>query len=105
VAIDEFQYLRFAKQGLPEVFHRMRAKWQFHNNVTYVVSGSEVWMLQAMVGDRREPFYFFYVMGVMPFERETSVSFLEEGFKIGGVKVVNKGDVERLVDFIDCFPA
>jgi len=40
-------------------------------------------------------------MEIKPFERGTSISFLEEGFK-AEKKEVSK-EIERLVDFVDNF--
>ncbi len=107
VVIDEFQYLRLAKQNLPGIFHKMRSKWQFHKNVEYVVSGSEIGLLQEIVENKEEPFYlFFYMVEIKPFERDTSIFFLEEGFRAEKIKKeVSREDIERLVDFVDGFPA
>ena len=105
IAIDEFQYLRYARQAAPEVLHVMRSRWQFHRSVSYAISGSAVGMLSEMVGSRDQPFYqFFYMIRVKPFDRETSIRFLKEGFRAEGVSV-NEADVERIVDYVDGLPA
>ncbi|MBB5253522.1 AAA family ATPase [Sulfurisphaera ohwakuensis] len=57
IALDEFQYLKLAKQTSPEIFHIMRSKWQFHKNVTYVISGSAIGMLKEIINTKTQPFY------------------------------------------------
>lgn len=72
VAIDEFQYLALAKQAAPQIFHVTRSKWQFHRNITYVISGSLVGMINELLNSRNEQFYqFFYLMKLSPFTKET----------------------------------
>jgi len=103
IAIDEFQYLNFAKQAVPEIFHVTRSKWQFHKRVSYVISGSAVGMLKEIMSSRNQPFYqYFYNIRVNPFDRKTSKDFLKKGFEVDGVKV---NDIDRIVDYVDGFPA
>lgn len=82
IVIDEFQYLRLAMQNFPGLFHLIRSKWQFHNNISYVISGSSVGLLEGILSNKKEPFYqFFYPIYVKQFDEETSINFLKEGFK------------------------
>ncbi|EHP68014.1 putative ATPase (AAA+ superfamily) [Metallosphaera yellowstonensis MK1] len=105
IAIDEFQYLKYAKQSLPEIFHLMRSKWQFQRNVSYLISGSAVGMLKEIVSGKEQPFYqFFYSMKVNPFNRETSRNFLKKGFETEGINVSDH-EIEAAVDYVDGFPA
>jgi len=105
IAIDEFQYLRLARQSIPEIFHLMRSKWQFHKNVTYVISGSLIGMMNELLSSSSQPFYqFFYLMKVSPFSRETSRNFLKKGFELNNVAVTDE-EIERIVDYVDGFPA
>jgi hypothetical protein len=105
IAIDEFQYLNFAKQAVPEIFHVMRSKWQFQKRVSYVISGSAVGMLKEIMSSKNQPFYqYFYSIRVNPFNRETSKEFLRKGFETDGVKV-SEEYIEKIVEYVDGFPA
>ncbi|AAK42841.1 ATP-binding protein [Saccharolobus solfataricus] len=105
IAIDEFQYLRLAKQSIPGIFHIMRSKWQFHKNVTYVISGSLIGMMMELLSSRNQPFYqFFYLMKVNPFDRKTSIEFLRKGFEVNNLDVKSE-EIELIVDQVDGFPA
>ncbi|QXJ31218.1 AAA family ATPase [Saccharolobus shibatae] len=105
IGIDEFQYLRLAKQSIPGIYHVMRSKWQFHKNVTYVISGSLIGMMMELLNSREQPFYqFFYLMKVNPFDRKTSIDFLRKGFELNGLKI-SEGEIELIVNQVDGFPA
>lgn len=105
VSLDEFQYLRLARQAVPEIFHVMRSKWQFHRNVSYVISGSAVGMLKELLSSKNEPFYqFFYIKRVEPFDEETSKNFLRDGFKAEKVSVTEE-EINEIVNYVDGFPA
>ncbi|BDC17267.1 ATPase [Acidianus sp. HS-5] len=105
IAIDEFQYLNLAKQSVPEIFHVMRSKWQFQKRVSYVISGSAVGILKEIMSSRNQPFYqYFYAIRVSPFSREVSRKFLKKGFEEDGVNV-SESDIEKIVEFVDGFPA
>ncbi|BDB99680.1 AAA family ATPase [Saccharolobus caldissimus] len=105
IALDEFQYLKLAKQTSPEIFHIMRSKWQFHKNVTYIISGSATGMLREIINTKDQPFYqFFYLMRVNPFDEEKSKEFLKRGFEVEKVNVSDK-EVEDIVSYVDGFPA
>jgi AAA+ ATPase superfamily predicted ATPase len=105
IAIDEFQYLNFAKQAVPEIFHVMRSKWQFQKRVSYVISGSAIGMLKEIMSSKNQPFYqYFYSIRVNPFNREASKEFLRKGFETDGVKV-SEEDIEKIVEYVDGFPA
>ncbi|QXJ28448.1 AAA family ATPase [Saccharolobus shibatae] len=85
VAIDEFQYLRFASQNYPGIFHLLRSKWQFHSRVSYVISGSSVGLLEKILSSKKEPFYqFFFPIYVKQFDENTSFSFLKQSFEEEG---------------------
>lgn len=105
IVLDEFQYLKLAEQNYPGLFHLLRSRWQFHRDVEYVVSGSSVGMLEDLFYSRDQPFYqFFYPYYVNPFNRDTAMRFLKEGFKQEG-KEFNEGALERAVDELDGIPA
>ncbi|QGA53666.1 ATP-binding protein [Sulfolobus sp. E5-1-F] len=85
VAIDEFQYLKLASQNYPGIFHLLRSKWQFHNKVSYVISGSSVGLLEKIFYDKKEPFYqFFFPIYIKQFDKNTSFNFLKQGFRDEG---------------------
>ncbi len=78
VAIDEFQELtsRPASKG-GDVIPVLRALWQRHRRVGYVISGSERTMLLDLVTSKRSPFFgHFDVMNLGPFAREEAIGFL-----------------------------
>ncbi|AWS00483.1 ATP-binding protein [Metallosphaera hakonensis JCM 8857 = DSM 7519] len=105
IALDEFQYLKFAKQTTPEIFHVMRSKWQFQRNVTYVISGSSTGMLREIINTRTQPFYqYFYLMRVNPMDADKSKEFLKRGFEAERVNVTDK-EVEEIVSYVHGFPA
>ena len=105
IAVDEFQYLRFARQSVPEIFHVMRSKWQLQRRASYVISGSAIGMVREIVSSKDQPFYqFFYLMRITPFTREVSEEFLRRGFEAEGVKV-SEDEIREIVDYVDGFPA
>lgn len=105
VAIDEFQYLKLALQNYPGLFNLIRSRWQFHNNISYVISGSSVGLLEKMMSDKKEPFYqFFYPIYIRQFDEEISINFLREGFKDEG-KGFEEGGLREAVKELDGIPA
>ncbi|MCY0860923.1 MAG: ATP-binding protein [Metallosphaera prunae] len=105
IAIDEFQYLNLAKQSIPNVFHVLRSRWQFHTRVSYVISGSLIGMMNELLSSRDQPFYqFFYLMKVGPLPPDVSRDFLRRGFEHYGVRV-GEEEIDRVVDYVDGLPA
>lgn len=104
IAVDEFQYLRFARQSVPEIFHVKRSKWQLQKRASYVNSGPAIGMVREIVSSKDQPFYqFFYLMRITPFTREVSEEFLRRGFNAEGVNV-SGDEIMEIVDYVDGFP-
>jgi AAA+ ATPase superfamily predicted ATPase len=79
VAIDEFQELLSLGSGRGSVdpLPLMRATWQRHERVGYVISGSSRTMLMDLVTSERSPFFqHFDVLQLGPFERADAVELL-----------------------------
>ncbi|PSO06749.1 hypothetical protein B9Q04_14445 [Candidatus Marsarchaeota G2 archaeon BE_D] len=105
IAIDESQYLKLAEQNHPGLFHPLRDTWQFQRNVTYLISGSSVGLLNHMIGSGDQPFYgFFYPVQLRSFSRGTLPRFLGEGLREEGV-TYERGALEEAVNQLDGIPA
>lgn len=79
VAIDEFQELAAlgSERGAGDPFALMRATWQRHERVAYVVSGSSRTLLQALVTSEQAPFFqHFDPIELGPFTRADAVALL-----------------------------
>jgi AAA+ ATPase superfamily predicted ATPase len=78
LAIDEFQELSSLPGRKDEnLMSLLRAVWQRHQRVGYVISGSERTMLLDLVTSRRSPFFgHFEVMDLGPFARPDAMAFL-----------------------------
>ncbi len=81
VAIDEFQELASIRRGRhPDPLPLMRATWQRHQRVGYVISGSERTTLLGMITDRRAPFFqHFDVVELGPLPRVDAMALLTDG--------------------------
>lgn len=105
IIIDEFQYLKLASQSYPGIFHLIRSRWQFHDRISYVISGSSVGLLEKIFTDKEEPFYqFFYPVIVKPFSEEQSKEFLRQGY-FEENKEFSEEALEIVVKEIDGIPA
>ena len=79
VAIDELQELVTLASKRFEPFPIMRAIWQHHDRVAYVICGSAPSMLRELVTARHSPFFqHFHLLEVGPFERNAAVTLLLE---------------------------
>lgn len=79
IAIDEFQELAALGGGRRSVdlMPVLRAVWQRHRRVGYVISGSARTMLLELVTSQRSPFFqHFDVMEVGPFDADDAVALL-----------------------------
>jgi AAA+ ATPase superfamily predicted ATPase/Holliday junction resolvase len=76
VAIDEFQELAVGARG-GDVLKAVRAAWQRHRRVGYIVSGSGRTMLEDMITREHSPFFqHFALMYVEPFRAPEAVALL-----------------------------
>ncbi len=82
IMIDEFQKIRYLKQPFPRILEMMRKRFQESDLVEVIISGSEVGLIEEMLENPKEPFYnFFKIERLRPFDKETSIRFLDEGLK------------------------
>ncbi|MBI4702522.1 MAG: ATP-binding protein [Deltaproteobacteria bacterium] len=80
VAIDEVQELVALASGRFEPFPVMRAVWQRHERVGYVISGSSPSVLRELVTARHSPFFqHFRLLEIGPFDRDDAISLLVSG--------------------------
>lgn len=79
IAIDEVQEVAaLAGRGL-EPFSVMRAVWQKHTRVAYVVSGSAPSVLRELVSAKHSPFFqHFQLLELGPFAKSDAISLLVE---------------------------
>ncbi|WMT50563.1 MAG: ATP-binding protein [Ferroplasma sp.] len=86
VMIDEFQYIRVLKEPFPDILRVMRSKFNQHKLVNYIISGSEIGILDEMLNDKNEPFYaFFRTIEIGAFSYVQSIDFLTTGLKSEGI--------------------
>lgn len=77
LAIDEVQELAHVSRGGFEPFPVMRAVWQHHARVAYVLSGSEPSVLRTLVTARHSPFFqHFHLFELGAFRDADAVSLL-----------------------------
>lgn len=77
VAIDEVQELAQLQSRTFDPFPTLRAAWQHHQHVAYIISGSAPSALRTLVTDRHSPFFqHFHIVDVGPFEEPDSVQLL-----------------------------
>jgi AAA+ ATPase superfamily predicted ATPase/Holliday junction resolvase len=76
VAIDEFQELAVGARG-GDALRMVRAIWQRHRRVGYIVSGSGRTLLEDMITREHSPFFqHFSLMYVEPFQQPEAISLL-----------------------------
>ncbi|MEQ9320295.1 MAG: ATP-binding protein, partial [Polyangiaceae bacterium] len=103
VAIDEVQELSALSRRGFEPFALMRAVWQRHERVGYVISGSEPTMLRRLVTARDSPFFqHFHLFELGPFARADAVSFLVEASPSD--RRIGRTLAERVVDIVGGHP-
>lgn len=77
IAIDEFQELAQLARGTFDPFPLLRAKWQRHENVGYLISGSGKRLLEELVTSKHSPFFLhFEVMYLEPFTEDAALRLL-----------------------------
>lgn len=84
VALDEFPAV--VELGGEGLVRAMRAAFQLHTRVSYVVAGSQTAMMEGLFAAERSPFYRMgrpLRLGKIP--REAFVPYLVEGFRKGGM--------------------
>jgi len=100
VVFDEFQRSR---GSVGVTLHSAIAhSYDFHGNLTFVLTGSEMGVLYGILGDAGNPIYgrAYVEVRTRKLSRDESLSFLEAGFAEAGVDV-DRGELERVVDELD----
>lgn len=105
IAIDEAQKLRGPLSA--EVRDAIAHAYDYDDNLTFILTGSEVGLLYDFLGveDEKSPLYgrYFYSISLGRFSRDESREFLMRGFSEVGVKV-DKGLIDYMVDIFDGIP-
>ncbi len=87
VSIDEFQNIQ-KYQGSLDFQSELRAHWQHHNHVAYVLFGSKRHMMESIFSDRSAPFYNFgQVMKIGKIAEKHWVPFLTKKFSATAKKI------------------
>jgi len=108
IAFDEAQYLRFyGGRGGKDLRAMIAYAYDNLENLSFVLSGSEVGLLHDFVGvdDYDSPLYgrAYSVVTVNPFSKSQSVEFLRRGFEEANV-TFDESILERAVEFLDGIP-
>jgi AAA+ ATPase superfamily predicted ATPase len=86
VAFDEFHEIGSLDSGSAE--NLMRSKFQFHDRVTYVFSGSKAHLLQDMFESKGKPFYKSAQMfELQKIPRELYSKFITRAFRSSGITI------------------
>jgi AAA+ ATPase superfamily predicted ATPase len=101
VCIDEFQNLSRFRD--PLLFQqRLRANWQHHKNVTYIVYGSKRSMLSELFEKQSMPFYRFGdVFYLKKIEASHWIKFIRSSFRKTGKKIAKKY-AEGIAELMEC---
>jgi hypothetical protein len=87
-AIDEFANLDVWNGS---ILKKMRAKFQRHNMVTYIFSGSQESLMTKLFTDRAEAFYGFgKSLELEPIPENMLVDYIKETYNKGGFKIDKK---------------
>lgn len=104
VIMDEFQYIRMLKEPFPEILRLMRSKFNEHVNVQYIISGSEIGIINELLNNKDQPFYaFFRIIDILPFDKDQSINFLEQGIESYNKKCDRK-ILEKIYDITSGMP-
>lgn len=103
VCIDEFQNLGNFSE--PVLFQkRLRAVWQHHQRVTYILYGSKRHMLMHLFENKSMPFYKFGdVIYLDKIAAKFLVTFIKDSFSKTG-KTIKEEHAGKIVDSVKCHP-
>ncbi|UCH93415.1 MAG: ATP-binding protein, partial [Candidatus Aminicenantes bacterium] len=103
VCIDEFQNLSNFNE--PVLFQkRLRAAWQHHQRVTYILYGSKRHMLMHLFENKSMPFYKFGdVIYLDKIAAKFLEAFIKDCFSKTG-KTIKEEHTEKIVDSVKCHP-
>ncbi len=101
VCIDEFQNLSRFKD--PLLFQqRLRASWQHHQHVTYILYGSKRSMLSTIFEKQSMPFYKFGdVLYLKKIEASHWISYIQRRFRRSDKKISKKFAV-KITELMEC---
>ncbi len=101
LCIDEFQNLSRFKD--PLLFQqRLRASWQYHKHVNYILYGSKRSMLSVIFEDQSMPFYRFGdVFYLQKIEAYHWVKFIQSSFRKTGKKIAIKY-ARKITEVMEC---
>lgn len=103
VAIDEAQELARLASSAFDPFPSMRARWQRHERVAYVISGSAPTTLRELVTARHSPFFeHFDVLDLGPFDVAHAVRLLVDEAEPD--RPIDEPLARRIVDVIGGHP-
>jgi hypothetical protein len=103
VCLDEFQNINDFENGLA-FQKKLRANWQHHSNVVYIIYGSKLSMMSDMFSKRKMPFYNFGdIFFLEKISKAHLVKFLIERFKQTG-KHIDLVFAEQIIDLMECHP-
>lgn len=103
LAIDEVQELAGLTRSRFEPFPVMRAVWQRHQHVAYVISGSAQATLRELVTSRTSPFFqHFTLFELGPFQKTDAVALLRDSAPRG--RELSAAVAERLFDVVGGHP-
>ena len=103
ICLDEFQNINDFENGLA-FQKKLRANWQHHQHVVYILYGSKLSMMSDMFNKRKMPFFNFgdiFFLGKI--SKEHLVKFILERFEQTG-KHIDTIYAERIVDLMECHP-
>lgn len=103
VAIDEVQELAGLSSARFEPFPVMRAVWQRHERVSYIISGSSPSVLRELVTARHSPFFqHFKLLELGPLSKTDAVALLTSGAPSD--RPIDLRIAERIYDFVGGHP-
>jgi hypothetical protein len=110
VMLDEFQeVLRFdgfkeVKSSVGELTKTLRARWQTHSRVLYLVSGSEMSLLESMISSPAAPLFGHLApLRIGPFPADRARAFLVQKFSESATKLAPEM-IDRLVELTGGHP-
>jgi Holliday junction resolvase/AAA+ ATPase superfamily predicted ATPase len=108
--LDEFQELqdlnhfKAIRENLGDIFAFFRARWQHHQRVNYVVSGSRITLLKELLTQGRRPFFqHFKLLEIGPFQETDAQGLLRDLSQRAG-RPIPPPLIGRLIDLVGTNP-
>lgn len=100
VVFDEFQKSR-GPIGL-SLHNALSHSYDFHKNLSFILTGSEMGILYGILGDSKNPLYgrAYLEVRTRKLSREEALDFLGRGFAEAGIKV-EEDEIEKVVEELD----